>query len=217
MSAEAIVLAVMNAVRPAGLAVVYALLGAPNARRLLSAYIVAGFAWSATVGAVVVAAVHGVEVGGDATATALVELLGGIAVLGFAVGYIRGRRESGDDSPSPGPRVPARLRNPSLALAAGAGVLTHLPGLFYLLGLNAIASGDPGLVDGVVDVLIFNAIWFSTPITVLVLAIRRREATRALLARVNAWARRHEREAVTAFSVLVGVYFTAKGAANLLD
>jgi len=217
MSVEAIVLAVMNALRPAGLAVVYALLGAPNARRVLCAYIVAGFAWSATVGAVVVAAVHGVEVGGDATATALVELLGGIAVLGFAVGYIRGRREFVDDSPSRGPRVPARLRNPSLALAAGAGVLTHLPGLFYLLGLNAIASGDPSLIDGVLEVMIFNAIWFSTPITVLVLAIRRPEAARALLSRVNDWARRHERAAVTLFSVLVGVYFTAKGTSSLLD
>ena len=97
-------------------------------------------------------ALHGVRVEtGKSTVYSLVALIGGVAALGFAAGMAAGRM------PSPGSRIRrervtpagerdliARLRHPSLGLAIGAGVLTHLPGLFYLLGLNAIADLRPG-------------------------------------------------------------------------
>ncbi len=212
MSPEAIALAVLNAGRPTSIAVVYTLLGAPAPRRLLAAYVAAGLAWSSAVGVVIVVAVHGVEVSGDSTAFAIFDLVCGVAILGFAFGYLRGVA----GARSIGPRVPESLRHPSLALAAGAGVATHLPGLFYLLGLDVIAADDPGLVDGLTEVLIFNAIWWSVPIATLVLAVRRPERARELLAGVNRWARDNERTLVATVSILVGLYFTAKGTANLV-
>ena len=62
----------------------------------------------------------------------------------------------------------ANVRNPSLRVAAAAGVATHLPGLLYLLGLNAIADGDPPLVEGLLAVLVFDAIWLAIPFWALV-------------------------------------------------
>jgi Sap, sulfolipid-1-addressing protein len=214
MSPEAIALAVLSAGRPTSIAVVYALLGSSQPRRSLSAYVAAGFLWSVVVGAVVVTALHGIEVSGDSTFAAIVDVLGGVAALGFAYGYLRGRAEAITGA-RVGPSVPARLRDPTVGVAAGAGIATHLPGLFYLLGLNAIAAQDPAAVDGIVRVVVFDLIWWTVPLTALVLAIRRPDYARALLARISEWARRHERELVGAFSILVGLYFTAKGTANL--
>ena len=81
--------------------------------------------------------------------------MGGVAALGFAAGMAAGRMPSpgagsrrGDRVTPPGEReLITRLRNPSIGLAIGAGIATHLPGLFYLLGLNAIADLRPGFVS----------------------------------------------------------------------
>ena len=88
----------------------------------------------------------------------------GAAALGFAAAFASGRVElraptrlSGGDS-----RMSRTMRDPSLKVAAGAGIATHLPGLFYLLGLNAISDTDPGLFSSVIDVLVFNVIWWKS-------------------------------------------------------
>jgi hypothetical protein len=85
------------------------------------------------------------------------------------------------------------LRDPSPSVAAGAGVATHLPGLFYLLGLNAIAAGDPKLVLGMADVLVFKVIWFMIPAVALLVSVRRPEAARRALERIAGWMRRDQR------------------------
>lgn len=59
MSLEALALALANAVRPTGIAAVYALLSSPEPRRMLSAFILAGFLWSSAIGIVVVSALGG--------------------------------------------------------------------------------------------------------------------------------------------------------------
>ena len=147
-----ILLAILNALRPTGVAAVYALLSTPRPRRLLVAYISVGFAWSFAVGMVVVVALHGVKVEtGSSTANSVVSLGLGAAAAGFAAGIATGRIET----PSPGrstgqSRVSRALRDPTLAVAMGAGVATHLPGLFYLLGLNTISETGPGLAVGAV-------------------------------------------------------------------
>jgi Sap, sulfolipid-1-addressing protein len=220
VSPEAIVLAVASSVRPTGLATLYALLSAPEPRRLLIIYVVAGFLWSVGVGVLVVGALHGVNVEvGTSTASAIVDVLGGGAALALSAAMATGRLRPDPDpeTPTHESRVVRRLRDPSPTLAAGAAVATHLPGLFYILGLNAIAAADPTFAQGTVDTLIFNAIWFSTPVAALVLSSRRPVATREALGRFNAWIRRHERVAVTIFLAAVGAYFATKGIVNLLS
>ena len=87
---------------------------------------------------------HGVGIKtGNSTAYAVIELIGGGAALGFAAGMAAGKLPRERESSVSDSRLVRRLRDPSPSVAAGAGVATHLPGLFYLLGLNAIAAGDP--------------------------------------------------------------------------
>jgi hypothetical protein len=215
---EWIALAIVNAGRPAGIAAVYALLSAPRPVRLLFVFVAIGFTWSFVVGLIVVRALHGAEVSDSSTATAVISLALGAAALGFAAAFASGKveprapsRMSGTDS-----RMSRALREPSLGVAAGAGIVTHLPGLFYLLGLNAISSTNPGLARSVVEILVFNAIWFTVPVTALVVALRRPDLARTALEDFNQWVRRRQRGlAILAFS-LIGAYFAAKGATELL-
>ncbi len=220
MTPEAIALAVLNAGRPAGIAAVYALLSTTRPKRLLLVYIVVGFAWSTTIGIVLISFFNEIEIGtGDSAVNHLVDVGAGVALLGFAGGLASGRvaaDSSADTRPGPS-RLEQRLHDPTLVAAGGAGVLTHLPGLFYVLGLNAILSSDPPVFGGMVQVVIFNLIWFATPTTALVISIRRPEATRRSLGRLTALGRRHGRTAVIALSAVVGTYFTVRGAVDLLS
>ena len=152
MSAEALLLALFNAGRPTDVAAVYALLEAEKPRRVLPVFIAVGFTWSVLIGVLVVSALHGVKVQlGESTVDAVVSLALGSAAVGFAVGIASGRVEAGGSrrSPTHESRIVRALRSPSTKVVAGAGVLTHLPGVLYLLGLNAISATDPHLVRGV--------------------------------------------------------------------
>ncbi len=218
MNLEWIVLAILNAGRPAGIAAVYGLLASKTPVRLLLSYIAVGFFWSFTVGLIIVRALHGAEIRGSSTATAVISLGLGAAALGFAAAFASGRvelraptRRSGGDG-----RMTRAMRDPSLSVAAGAGIVTHLPGLFYLLGLNAISSTDPGFITSVIDVLVFNAIWFTVPILALFASVRHPERARAAIESFNAWVRSRQRGlAILAFS-MIGAYFAGKGAIDLL-
>ena len=219
MSVEALALAVVCAFRPTALAAVYALLSSSTPRRPLAAYTVAGLAFSAISGAIVVLVLHGVgREPGASTVSGVIELAGGAAALGFAAGIATGRLRgefrtghSNGDS-----RLGAQLRNPSLRVATAAGVATHLPGLLYLLGLNAIADSDPRLAGGLVAVLVFDAIWLAIPFIALVASIRRPDVPRAAIGRISDWMLSHQRAGLTLVFSVVGAYFATKGILDLL-
>ena len=59
----------------------------------------------------------------------------------------------------------------SPAGAATAGVLTHLSCLSNLAGLNAIVGSATDILDGVLQVLVYNVIWFSRAIVALVIQL----------------------------------------------
>ena len=139
VSLDALALAVICAIRPTALASVYALLSSSTPPRPLAAYTIAGLASSAIAGAIVVLILHGVRLEtGSSTVNAVIELVGGGAALGFAAGIATGRIRGAtrSDHPTATPRS-RRAAQPDAARSAAAGVATHLPGLLYLLGLNA--------------------------------------------------------------------------------
>ena len=93
MTFEVIVLALASALRPAGVAATYALLSASHPRRVLIAYIVAGFAFSVALGAIVVVAFNGADIKyGGTTVESVIELVAGSAALGFAAGLATGHQ-----------------------------------------------------------------------------------------------------------------------------
>jgi Sap, sulfolipid-1-addressing protein len=220
VSADVVILALASAPRPAGIAALYALLSAPHPRRVLLAYVVAGFAFSVAIGVLVVAVFAGADIEHGGTAwESLIELLAGVAALGFAAGVGTGRAQppSRGDSAGAQSAMTRRLKHPTIATAAVAGVATHLPGLFYLVALNSIVAGGHGAGDAILAVLVFNAIWFGAAIAAVVYFMIRPGAARTALLRASSWARRHARGTTIAVFAAVGAYLSVNGAAGLLD
>jgi hypothetical protein len=173
-----------------------------------------------TVGVLVVAIFHGAGIDCRGTeAYSVIELLGGVAALGFAVGVGTGRRQlptrdegGGDES-----ATIRRLRNPSVTTAFVAGIATHLPGLFYLIALQAIVAEGHDLVVAATEVLLFNVIWFGATIASVVLFLLRPGAARRALARVDGWARRHARGVTVVLFTVAGSYLVIRGVTGLVD
>ena len=223
MSLEILLLGLISGVRPAtSQAAVLALLKVPDPRRSLLFFTVAGFTASAAIGLLLVLAFHGARVNlGGSTFSAVFNLVAGVAALAFAVGYRRGvvsvpRREPrAEPSTGAAARLARRLRNPSLLTAAAAGVATHIPGLIYLVALNAIAAGEPAPASAVVQVALYNALWFAIPLAALALATLRPGRAQEYVDRGTRWAREHEQVLVFATFVLLGAYLTIKGVVQL--
>ena len=84
------------------------------------------------------------------------------------------------------------------------------------MALNAIASERPGPVDAVLQVAIYDALWFLVPLASLVLAVVRPGAAVAYLDAATAWVRRHEHAILVSGSLVLGAYLVVKGTASLL-
>jgi hypothetical protein len=225
MNLEALVLGLFSGLRPGtSLAAVLALLKTAQPQRPLLFFTAAGFASSWAIGLLVVGVFHGADVAlGGSTFTAVLDVALGAAALGFAAGLQRGwvqptrRRNSSPSATAMSSRQLARrLRNPSAGMAAAAGVGTHLPGLIYLVALNAIASERPGPVDAGLQVAIYDALWFLVPLASLVLVVVRPGAAVVYLEAATAWVRHHEHAVLVAGSLVLGGYLVVKGAASLL-
>ena len=218
VSLEALVLGVFSGLRPGtSLAAVLVLLRAPEPRRPLLFFTVAGFAASWVVGILVVGVFHGADVAiGGGTLTAVLDVAFGAAALGFAAGLQRGWVQPPARRGDSAPRF-ARLRDPSPRVAAAAGVATHFPGLIYLVALTAIAGEQPGVIGAGLQVALYDALWFMIPIASLVLVNVRPGAALAWLEAATARARAHEHAVIVTSLVLIGAYLVVKGAVNLLD
>ena len=219
MNVEALVLATASAVRPStSTAAVYALLSSARPRPALAAFTIGGLVFSCAFGVVVVSALHGVSLPGrESDRNAIVDLVAGAAMIGFGAGAWSGhverlRRRRTSEGPG---RIVTMLRRPTLKVAAAAGAATHLPGLFYLVALNAIAAGSPPLVEALVDILVYNAIWLSIPIAAFVVADRHAAGAHETIAQVNAWVRAREQVIVVAVFGSVGTYLVVKGVLEL--
>jgi Sap, sulfolipid-1-addressing protein len=220
MNLDVLVLALASAPRPAGIAALYALLSASSPRRVLLAYLAAGFTFSAAVGVLIVAIFHGAGIDYRGTDVyAAIELIGGLAALGFAIAVGTGRRElpSRDSASREESKIIRGLRNPTVTTAAVAGVATHVPGLFYIVALNAIVAQGPSFASGVLQVLLFNAIWFAAAIAAVVIFLLRPGVAPRALSRVISWARRHARVTTVLVFGLAGSYLAIRGVAALID
>ena len=226
MILETFVLGVISGLRPStSQAALVALLKTPDPRRTLLFFLVAGFATSMLIGLVLVLAMHGARVNlGGSTFTDVFNLVAGVAALAYAIGYRQGRvsvprrtrRESRPARTSgTSARLMQRLRNPSVLTAAVAGVATHIPGIIYLVALNAIAAQEPSPVTATAQVGIYNALWFALPLAALALAILRPGRAPEYLERATGWGRRHEQNLVFATLILLGAYLVIKGAVRL--
>ena len=214
MSTEALVLALTTVIRPTSAAAVFAMLSTPRPQRLLVAYLVAGLGFSLAVGTLVVVLLGGLQSTRTSSAVRpLLDLVLGTCALGCAVsawiGWLPRSRPRGSAEPDSWLR--RRLTDMSRSGAATAGVLTHLPGLVYLAALNAIAASARGTANGVLQVVVYNGIWFSVAIGALVLSVYRPTVSRDFLERVISWTRDHQRMITTGFFGALGGYLVVVG------
>src|SRR4051794_18851068 len=212
---EVIVLGLLSALRPAtSQAAVFALLRAPEAARTLLAFAAAGLTASMLVGVLGVGAFSGAgEAFGHTSVTAVFDLLAGAAALAFAA-RVRGRGLEHRSSRSPGRATAAiagRLAHPTLKTAATAGVATHVPGVIYLVALNAIAGEDPGPAEALVQIALYNTLWFAIPLGALVLVLRSPATATAYVDSLTGWARSHEQRLIVGVSTALGLYLAGRG------
>lgn len=222
MSTEALLLALTTVIRPTSAAAVVAMLATPRPPRLLWPYILAGMAFTLAVGTLVVVLLAGISsTTGSSRERPVVDTVLGVVAIAYAVaawfGVVPRRRvrTDGDGPPSRSARMRRRLQDLSPQGAALAGVLTHLPGVVYLAALNAIASSAPGTLDGLVQVVVYNIIWFSVAVVALAVSVHRPSVSRDLLESITVWARRHQRVIIVVFCAVLGAYLITTGVAGL--
>ena len=92
---------------------------------------------------------------------------------------------------------------------------THLPGVFYLGALAAIVADRPGLVSGLLQVGVYNLLWYAVPLAALASWTRHPETTRDSAARLTAWVQAHKKHLIVTVFVLVGVYLVVVGVVDL--
>jgi hypothetical protein len=219
LTIELILLALVTAVRPTAVAAIYTLVSAPSPRRLMSVYVIAGMAFTITFGLIVIVAFKGIQIhSGTSRTTAIAEIIGGVLALtaGALVltGHIRGPARR--DEPRPSGRWSSMLdRHLTTRTAAIAGPATHIPGLFYLIALDLIVASQPAVLESVILVLIYNAVWFALAIIALAICIVRPEAARGLIETLEASARRHARTIILVIWFGVGITLLVRGLAAL--
>lgn len=214
---EAFLLGLASAFRPTGIAAIYALLGSARPRRSLLLFLAAGALFSVAVGVAVVLALHQVTAyRRQTTASGVVDLMIGAAALGFAAGVFSGRVGWSPAAQRTAPGWVTRLRDPSARVLIAAGIATHLPGIFYLAGLHLIAVGRPGPAAGIAEVLVYNALWYSSGVVALAAFVLRPDGTRTAVERMRGWLRDHERQVLVAVFMVVGLWFTGAGAQTIL-
>ena len=224
VSPEALALALTTVVRPTPTAAVFAMLSAARPTRLLLAYIITGFLFSAGIGVIVLVLLGGWS-GPQAPdeVRAVIGIIFGALALGYAAGLLSGRvelrvRNPGDNDllVDPDTWLGRQLADLSVPRAAAAGILTHLPGLFYLAALNAITNSTSNTLSLILQVAVYNAIWFAVPVAALLLAERRPAQLQDCLRRLTGWVRLHNRLILIITFGLLGTYLTIKGGAELL-
>src|SRR4051812_30068889 len=220
MSPEALVLALSAVVRPTTATAVIAMLSTGRPQRLLGPYILGGIAFTLTIGVLVVVLLQGLGPGRSNVQRPVVDIVLGAVSLAYAgavaVGLLGRRVETVTaDERGSGSWVRRRLDDMSPSGAATAGGLTHLPGLVYLAALNAIVGSATGALDGVVQVLVYNVIWFSLAIVALVVSVYRPAVSRDGLERVAAWTRGHRRVIIVVCCGALGTYLLVSGISEL--
>jgi Sap-like sulfolipid-1-addressing protein len=213
---ELIFLALAGTVRPTSLAAVGAILAAGAPRRLLTAYVVAGIAFTVAVGLIVLGAFDGVDLHtGTSRGKGVAEIAGGVVALAFGLLLLSGRvlaPRAGDAPRTPGRWLAMLDRHLTLRAAALAGPATHIPGLFYLIALNLIAADQAGVPRAVGQLLVFNALWFALPLAALAICVADPATARHAIGAIEAWARRHARVILMAIAFAVGAVLVLRGA-----
>ena len=220
MTIEVVLLALASTVRPTSLAAVYALVGSESPRRLMIVYITAGLTFTIAFGLLVIWAFNGVDINSgqrrdeghrrDRRRHRRTDLRRSACPPGTSAGRTPTTR------PTPRAAGQTRLeRRLSADTAALAGPATHIPGLFYLIALNVIAAHQPSIPGGLVEVLVYNVVWFALPIGALAVCVIDPPAARRAVDELRMWTLRHTHTLLLMVSLVAGAGLVIRGLATI--
>lgn len=218
MSVEAIFLGLLSAVRATPLALLSGFLLAHRPARLVAAYLVGGLAVSLPVGIGAVLVFGATATTSESrTGRDVVDVVLGVAALLYAVGFATGRfGRAPDAGPGRFGALTGRLRSPTVPVAATAGVVTNLPGVYYLAALVAILGTEPGPANAVFQVVVYNVLRFALPAAALAVVVLRPAQAQQITDGVRAFGRHHRRSLIIGAATAVGVYLVVRGVGGLL-
>jgi hypothetical protein len=182
----------------------------------MTAYVAAGLVFTVAFGLIIILAFKGIHLRTGTTRTkGIAEIAGGVLAIGLGVGVLTGRigGRQAEDAPLVHGRWEGRSsRGITTRTALLAGPATHIPGLLYLIALDLIVSSQPGFTGGLVEVLLYNAIWFALPLGALIVCIIDPPAAHPAIEAVHGWASAHMRAIVLTLSFGLGAALLLKGA-----
>lgn len=201
------------------MAALYALLAAPGPRRLLTAYVISGLVFTITFGLLVIWAFDGIALGnGTDERSGAIYVIAGVAGLLLAALVHSGRISwrAGAEAPEVSGRW-ARLLEDRLTVKTAilAGPVTHIPGLFYLLALNVIAADAPKRLESLLEILVYNLVWFALPLGALAICIVRPQTAREIVWNIQQWSKDHTRSIVSITAAVVGAALVLRGLLTL--
>jgi hypothetical protein len=221
-------MACASAIYPSLLAAVVLIMGQPNPRRLLSAYLAGALLVSIGAGLIIVFALDAGDVASgseDRFGPGVDVAIGGIALLLFWVlltdrdrrlkeRRVERRPPKADDGRDPWSR--RILTRGSLKLTFLLGMALSLPGALYLVALKDIAESETGTGKSVILIVAYNLIMFSLAEVPLLAYALAPDRTREAVVRGNAWLGNHSRQVAMVLCAAAGAILVVRGLAEFL-
>ena len=218
-------LSLTAALNPTLLAAVTVMLTLLKPKRLLTGYLMGAALTSVTLGLVLVFSLHGSSSAGTAKHSVnpvLNIVLGALILLAVVVvatgrdkrrrAWSERRREAAKDKPPP--RWKRQLSKGSARDTFVVGILLSFPGASYIAAMDLLSKQKIGTAATVVSVLVFNMIMLLLLELPLLGYATRPEATKAAVARFNAWLSRSGGSAALIGGAAIGVLLIIRGVVN---
>lgn len=221
-------MACASAIYPSLLAAVVLIMGQPNPRRLLSAYLAGALLVSIGTGLIIVFALDASEVtsgSGDRFGPGVDLAIGAVALLLFWVLLTDRDRRLRERRASRKPERPDDGRDPwsrrilgrgSLKLTFILGMALSFPGALYLVALKDIAESGTGTGKSVLLIVAYNLIMFALAEVPLLAYAMAPERTKETVDTANAWLGSHSRQVAMALCATAGGILLARGLIEFL-
>jgi hypothetical protein len=228
---DLIPLAIGSAIYPTLITLVILMLGRPNARRLLTAYVTGALLVSVTAGLGIVAALNaGNAVGGsDRTVNPAVDIVAGLVALALLYLLLTNRdrrlkerlgrrRQRGDEEQNENkiPLPQRLLERDSIALTFVLALVLNLPGVLYLVALKDIAAADEGTAVQVAEVIGFSLVMYALAEIPLISYILAPERTQDVITRGNDWLGEHSRQLAVLLCGAAAAFLLVRGIAHAI-
>jgi len=229
VTAEFFALAFIAAANPKLLALDLLLIENRRPRAMFACILAGGLGVAIAIGLIDVLVVHANAIHAQRSASAAVDLVLGLLLIGVGAVLVTGYRLPIHRRTARAAGEPAKkeekekkenwavrgLREPRLGLAVAIGVLVGLPGAAYLEALHTLNTGKSSTASHVVAVIVFALIEFLLIIIPWAFLEFRPEGTAAVLKRSQNWLLGHAKQLLAWIALVLGAYLVVEAIVRL--